>query len=287
MSARWVCTAGAADVALFLLSVSVVLAGAPAASSAGHAVNPPGTCPALLDSAVPCAALGCAAVLVSTARPCHCRHTPLACTAPHCAVPHCTAPHCAVLQVYVLNILTRSALAAATAALAEDGLPYGGGVPPLSPTWEAVLDYLQYAYAEAGLALSDAALGILQNTTFAALSGCPAQCTYVAAAFPSANQTSPIIAVSPSKNSSCPMSTPAKQRTEATALSQTSDMCAADWQEAYVSLPGFRLPPLALLVAFPPALSARLLLPPPPPACTAPLCCPREPPVPSSCLSPA
>ena len=138
----------------------------------------------------------------------------------------------------MLNILTRSALASATAALAEDGLPYGGGVPPLAPTWEAVRDYFQYAYADAGMALSDAALSILQNTSFAALSGCPAQCTYVAAAFPSVNQTSPVIASNPSKNASCPMSTPAKQRTEATALSPTSDMCAEDWQEAYVSLPG-------------------------------------------------
>lgn len=64
------------------------------------------------------------------------------------------------------------------------------GLPPFPPTWAAVRLYYEAVFAEAGLQLPDEALELLQNSSFAELTGCPGVCAYVPADFPSQNQAS-------------------------------------------------------------------------------------------------
>lgn len=64
------------------------------------------------------------------------------------------------------------------------------GLPPFPPTWAAVRLYYEAVFAEAGLQLPDEALELLQNSSFAELTGCPGVCAYVPADFPSQNRAS-------------------------------------------------------------------------------------------------
>lgn len=94
------------------------------------------------------------------------------------------------MQVYQLRVTTRAALANASQALAarEPPLGYATGLPPFPPTWGALRLYFQAVFAEASLQLPDAALELLQYSTFPELTGCPALCTFVPTDFPSKNQ---------------------------------------------------------------------------------------------------
>lgn len=99
-------------------------------------------------------------------------------------------PYTCMLQVYQLRVTTRSLLANATRTLAarEPPVDFATGLPPFSPTWAALRLYFEGMFAEAGLQLPDEALELLQNSSFAELTGCPGVCTYVPADFPSKNQ---------------------------------------------------------------------------------------------------
>ena len=64
-------------------------------------------------------------------------------------------------------------LEAAGVAALDGTLPNKGGAGPIPPTWAAVRAYFQHIFADAELALGDEALALLQNTSFAALTGWP------------------------------------------------------------------------------------------------------------------
>lgn len=136
----------------------------------------------------------------------------------------------------MLTVTTRQALEAAAGAL-QDGLPYRGGVPPLAPTWRALRAYFEFVFEAENLTLSDTALAILQATSFAQLTGCPAQCAYTDPLFPSANHTTPITVDDPAANASCTAPYPGTQQTLSSGFATSSSLCDADWNEAMVSWP--------------------------------------------------
>ena len=138
------------------------------------------------------------------------------------------------LQAYVLDVFTLDALEAGVAAL-EGRMPYQGGVGPIAPTWAAVRAYYQHIFADAELALGDEALALLQNSSFAQLTGCPAQCAYAPSDFPSVKHTTPINSTNPRPDGTCPEAAEGSTPAPGTALAADSELCTADWQQAYVS----------------------------------------------------
>lgn len=136
---------------------------------------------------------------------------------------------------------TRAALAAAAQALEDSGAlgALGGGVPPLAPTWAALRDYFEFVFASSGFQLSDDALRLLQGSSFAELTGCPAFCTYAPQAFPSPNFTTPVVTVrgggGRAADGGCPPAPEGTLPTLPDDIDPSSRGCDADWSEALVS----------------------------------------------------
>ncbi|PSC74537.1 protocadherin-related 15 [Micractinium conductrix] len=137
-------------------------------------------------------------------------------------------------SVYVLNVFPEEVLKAATAELAGS-LPFGGGMPPSMATWDIVRAFYEQVYQEQGLVVPHQALGVLKTTTFADLSGCPAQCAYAVPAryYPNANYTSPLVVLPRGADGKCPPAPVGTKPTPPTAFETTSELCSDEWKEAY------------------------------------------------------
>ena len=85
-----------------------------------------------------------------------------------------------VADVYTLLVVSRAAIKAEmkVAPFLPPGVDINTDVAGLSPTWANVKLFYEYVYASLGLVIPDAAIAVLQSTTFRTLTNCPAQCSW-------------------------------------------------------------------------------------------------------------
>ncbi|KAL4419584.1 hypothetical protein ABPG77_004833 [Micractinium sp. CCAP 211/92] len=166
-----------------------------------------------------------------------------------------------VAKVWVLNVFTRAALQEAAdtfKATLGAAPPYKVGVGPFSATWDGWKAYYEYVWsnlAGGAFRLPDAAINVLKNTDFKALTGCAAECAYSVDQFPTPVNTSPLVTQprNPAPNADCPAPAAGTTPIQATALvydggpagtvpvagggtasyRNASELCNADWKTAF------------------------------------------------------
>lgn len=160
-----------------------------------------------------------------------------------------------ITRVYVLNIFSKQAIANVVSSPRQDAIYrsyFRANIEPISPTWSNVKDYMNWAFTDIGLRVSERVVTVLNDFDFQDLTGCPTQCAYTLADFPGSGVASVPITIEPRENGTeaCPSTLDLLETkninaslTAPTAVDEASSLCKGNtfggvrrtWIDKYVS----------------------------------------------------
>lgn len=135
-------------------------------------------------------------------------------------------------RTYSLNVASASAVRRALQAQRfSPPFPFRADVGPVSPTWaNVVAGYNQALGACCGVRIPAAVVPLLDAATFRELSGCPAQCTFVATGFPSVAYPSPVVSGPRDGSGQCVPPAGAGAQVNPTYIDDISPLCDDTWK---------------------------------------------------------